>query len=182
MSANDICIYGDLVLRRKAEQVDTFDDNLKQTADEMFEAMFEADGVGLAAPQVGISKAFLVMGMPRDNDEPEQLFFANPEILETRGESTFEEGCLSIPGIREDVVRSEWIRVRYQDLEGQVHELEADGLLARALQHEIDHLNGILFIDRLSPARRGLLKNSLEKLAKSSGQLKYTEYAGLIKM
>ena len=94
MSTRDIRIYGDPVLRRQTEPVEHFDDELRSTVEEMFEVMFAADGIGLAAPQVNISKAFLVIGMPRENEEPERLFFANPEILETRGESAFEEGCL----------------------------------------------------------------------------------------
>jgi peptide deformylase len=177
MSANDICIYGDLVLRQKAFPVVKFDEELKQVADQMFDTMFEADGIGLAAPQINISKAFLVIGMPREDQEPERLFFANPEILETRGEIGMEEGCLSIPGVRDEVMRPEWIRLRYQDIKGQTQELEADGLLVRVLQHEIDHLNGILFTDRLSPAKRGLLKSALEKLAKSKGDKRFSDYA-----
>lgn len=165
MSAEDIRIYGDPVLRKKAAPVEAFDDQLKSQVDEMFRVMFEAEGIGLAAPQVNILRAFLVIGMPRENQEPERLFFANPEIVETRGESAFEEGCLSIPEIREEVIRPEWIRLRYQDLEGNQKELETSGLLARVLQHEIDHLNGILFVDRITAARKSLLKNDLKKLA-----------------
>jgi len=168
MSADDIRIYGDPILRRKAERVIVFDDAFKALVEEVFPVMFEADGIGLAATQLGIMKAFLVIGMPRENEAPERLFFANPEILETRGESTFEEGCLSVPGIREEVERPEWIRLRYRDIEGQVKELETDGLLARVLQHEMDHLEGILFVDRISPARKALLKNELKKLAEES--------------
>jgi peptide deformylase len=180
MSKNDICIYGDLVLKQKAAPVVEFDEKLKQTADEMFETMIEADGIGLAAPQMDISEAFLVIGMPHDNDEVERMFFANPEIVETRGDIGMEEGCLSIPGIREEVVRPEWIRLKYQDVQGQWHEMETDGLLARVLQHEIDHLNGILFIDRLSPAKRSLLKGALEKLANSAGTVEYDDLAKLV--
>lgn len=165
MSAEDIRIYGDEVLRKKAEHVVEFDDELKTTVGQMFETMSEAEGIGLAAPQVGIPRAFLVIGMPRENEELEKLFFANPEILETSGESHFEEGCLSVPSITEDVVRPEWIRLRYQDIDGNEQSLESDGLLARVLQHEIDHLNGILFVDRITPARKSLLKNSFKKLA-----------------
>lgn len=168
MSTEDIRIYGDPVLRRKADKVEQFNETLKKTVDDMFEVMFAADGIGLAAPQVNISKAFLVIGMPRENEEPERLFFANPEIVESRGESTFEEGCLSIPDIREDVIRPEWIRVQYQDINGNERILETDGLLSRVLQHEIDHLDGILFVDRISAARRSLLKNDLKKLSEKS--------------
>ncbi len=174
MSADDIRLYGDPILRQKAAPVEDFDDGFKKFTDEMFEVMVEADGIGLAAPQVNVSKALVVIGMPRENDELERLFFANPEILEAQGESTFEEGCLSLPDIREEVVRPEWIRVRYQDLDGTIKELETEGLLARVLQHEIDHLNGILFVDRISPARRALLKGELQKLVeKSQSRMKH---------
>ena len=166
MSAEDIRIYGDPVLRKKALPVEAFDDDLRTLVEDMFELMFEADGIGLAALQINVSRAFLIIGMPRENQEAERLFYANPEILETRGESAFEEGCLSVPDIREEVIRPEWIRLRYQDIKGQEQELETDGLLARVLQHEIDHLNGILFVDRVSAARKSLLKNSLKKLAR----------------
>jgi peptide deformylase len=165
MSADDIRIYGDDILKIKTEPVVEFDDELKATVEAMFETMYEAEGIGLAAPQVGISKAFLIIGMPREDQEPEKLFFANPVIEEARGESHFDEGCLSVPGITADVIRPEWIRLRYQNLDGNVCVIEDGELLARVLQHEIDHLNGILFVDRLTPARKSLLKNSLKKLA-----------------
>jgi peptide deformylase len=168
MSTEDIRIYGDPVLRCQAEPVNQFDEALKDVAEQMFEIMFEADGIGLAAPQVGISRSFLVIGIPREDEEPERFFFANPEIIETRGETTLEEGCLSLPNVRADVVRPEWIKVKFQDLEGRQFVIETDGLLARVLQHEIDHLNGILFVDRVTPARKILMKNDLHKLAEKS--------------
>ena len=165
MTTDDIRIYGDDSLRKIAEPIVVFDDRLKETVEEMFEVMLEAEGIGLAAPQVGISKAYLIIDMPRENEEPERLFFANPKLLETRDESPFNEGCLSVPDISEEVIRPEWIRLNYQDINGTEQALETGGLLARVLQHEIDHLNGILFVDRLSPARKALLKNELKKLA-----------------
>ncbi|HEX7343691.1 MAG TPA: peptide deformylase [bacterium] len=170
MTVDDIRVYGDPVLRKKAARVEVFDEEFKALVEEMFQIMFVADGIGLAAPQVNISKAFLVIGMPRENQDPEKLLFVNPEILEARGEGCFEEGCLSLPGIREEIVRPEWIRLRFQDIEGQVKEVETDGLLARVLQHEMDHLEGILLVDRLSPARRSLLRNELKKLVEQSRQ------------
>jgi peptide deformylase len=170
MTTCDIRIYGDPVLRQKAAPVTVFDDQLKASAEEMFTTMFTADGIGLAATQVNILQAFLVIGMPHeDKDQPlERFFFANPEIIETRDEAAYDEGCLSVPGLKAEVIRPEWIRVKYQDIEGNPQELETDGLLARVLQHEIDHLNGILFIDRISVARRFLMKKELEKLAESA--------------
>ncbi len=170
MSAHDIRIFGDPILRIKAPPVEVFDAALQATVDEMFATMDEADGIGLAATQVNIPRAFLVVGFPTDNGEIERLFFANPEIQEARGESTIEEGCLSLPGLRVEVVRSEWVRLKFQDIEGQSQELETEGLLARVLQHEIDHLNGILFVDRISPARRALLKSQLDRLAEQAAE------------
>ncbi len=172
MSPEDIRIIGDPVLRKNADPVVDFDEQLKVTVDEMFETMFEAEGIGLAAPQVNISKRFLIIGMPREDDEPERFFFANPEILETEDESPFEEGCLSVPGVRADVVRPDWIKLRYRDTDGQEHILETGELLARVLQHEVDHLNGILFVDRLTPARKALIKKQLQELAENSGKQK----------
>ncbi|MCX6640205.1 MAG: peptide deformylase [bacterium] len=170
MTADEIRIYGDPVLRKKADPVVIFDDELKETAEGMYMAMLEADGIGLAAPQVNISKAFLVIGMPKEDDEIERLFFANPEMLETGGETSYKEGCLSVPEISEEILRPEWIKLKYQDIEGNEQILETDGLLARVLQHEIDHLNGILFVDRVSPIRKALLKRALKKLAESNGE------------
>ncbi|TKJ41774.1 peptide deformylase [candidate division LCP-89 bacterium B3_LCP] len=167
MSADNIRIYGDEILRLKAAPVVDFNESLKATVEDMFDTMQQAEGIGLAAPQVGISQAFLIVGLPHeDDDDIDRLFFANPKILETDGESHFEEGCLSVPGITEDVVRPQWIKLECQDIDGKIHTLEDDGLLARVLQHEIDHINGILFIDRLSPARKSLLKNTLKKIAR----------------
>ncbi|MBU0518250.1 peptide deformylase [bacterium] len=167
MTAEEILIFGNPTLRKNAAPLTVFDDSLKATVEEMFTTMIEADGIGLAAPQVGISKRFLIIGMPREDDEIERLFFANPEVVAMEGESEYDEGCLSVPGIRAEILRPEWIRFRYQDIDGNQLELEDGGLLARVLQHEIDHLNGILFIDRLSPSKRSLLKKTLQKMAET---------------
>jgi peptide deformylase len=170
MKIEPIRIYGDPILRRKADPVEHFDDELQAIVDRMFEVMLRADGIGLAAPQVGISRSFLVIGMPKENEEIERLFFANPRIVETAGSSPYDEGCLSVPGIRAEVIRPEWIRVKYQDLDGSEKVLEDGELLARVLQHEIDHLNGILFVDRISPAKKALLKKTLQKMAETGKQ------------
>jgi peptide deformylase len=164
LTPDDILIYGDPVLRKKAKHLEKFDDELRAIVESMYEVMLEADGIGLAAPQVNISESFLVIGMPREDDDIDRLFFANPDVLETRGECRSKEGCLSIPEVSEEVTRPEWIKLRYQDINGTEHILETEGLLARVLQHEIDHLNGILFVDRISPIRRALLKRALKKL------------------
>lgn len=139
----DIITYGHPTLHHRAEPVKVFGAELKKLADEMYEAMYRAEGVGLAAPQVNVPLLFLVMSVPRENDEPLRMVMANARIVETRRQWEFEEGCLSIPEIRDMVVRPEWIRVEYQDIEGKAHSLEADGLLARVIQHEIDHINEI---------------------------------------
>ncbi len=170
MKVQSIRIYGDPILRRKADPVERFDDELRAIVDDMFGVMLKADGIGLAAPQVGISRRFLIIGMPKDNDEIERLFFANPRIEETAGSAPYDEGCLSVPGIRAEIIRPEWIRVKYQDLDGSERVLEDGELLARVLQHEIDHLNGILFVDRLSPAKKALLKKTLQKMAQTGKQ------------
>jgi peptide deformylase len=179
MTTCEIRIYGDPVLRQKAAPVTAFDDQLKISVEKMFATMFAADGIGLAATQVNILQAFLVIGMPADekDQEPVRFFFANPEIIETQGDAAYDEGCLSVPGLKAEVIRPDWIRVKFQDIEGNPQELETDGLLARVLQHEIDHLNGILFIDRISTARRFLMKKELEKLADSArGDSKRTSH------
>lgn len=166
----DIITYGHPTLHHRAEPVKVFGAELKKLADEMYEAMYRAEGVGLAAPQVNVPLLFLVMSVPRENDEPLRMVMANARIVETRRQWEFEEGCLSIPEIRDMVVRPEWIRVEYQDIEGKAHSLEADGLLARVIQHEIDHINGMLFVDRLTPARRIRWESDLKKLARDAAR------------
>ncbi|MBM3324818.1 MAG: peptide deformylase, partial [Calditrichaeota bacterium] len=130
------------------------------------DTMVGAEGVGLAAPQINVPLQFVVISIPREHDEPLQMVMANPRIIETRGQWEYEEGCLSVPEIRDMVTRPEWIRVEYQDIDGKPQSLEADGLLARVIQHEIDHINGILFVDRLTPVRRIRWESALKKLAK----------------
>lgn len=162
-----IRIIGDPVLRQEAEPVEEFGEELEKFAWEMVETMIAGDGIGLAAPQVGVSKRFLVMGMPVEEDENKRRIFliANPKIIEKSEETTkIEEGCLSIPTITEEVVRPEKVKVVFQDLHGKEHLVEADGVFARVIQHEIDHLDGILFIDRLSPLKRRLLRSKIQRV------------------
>ncbi|MBD3242974.1 MAG: peptide deformylase [Chitinivibrionales bacterium] len=163
----DICIYGNGVLRRKAEPVEQFDENLKRFADEMLDTMVEKDGVGLAAPQVGKSVRVAVIDTSGGEEEPYVL--VNPEITWMSEETEdYEEGCLSIPEIRLNVKRPARCSVRALDASGNEYRIEqADGLLARALQHEIDHLDGILFVDRVSPLQRQLVASKLKKMAKN---------------
>jgi len=167
-----IITYGHPTLRVKCERVTEFNDELREFAERMFATMFASDGVGLAASQVDRTIQLLVIGVPqKDSDELFKLCVVNPEILETRGSWEYEEGCLSVPELRETVTRPEWIRLRYQDLSGTEHLMETDGLTARVLQHEMDHLNGVLFIDRLSPVRRALLNGRLKQMAKENAKI-----------
>jgi peptide deformylase len=161
--------YGDPILRRRAGEVRVFDAKLRETADAMLDAMAREEGVGLAAPQVGLDLRLLValaMREPGDEDA-EPVVIVNPEILDrSRDTWVYEEGCLSIPGIRGDVTRPFKIRVRYRDLDGAQHTLETEGMFARILQHEIDHLDGKLFIDYLSPAEKALIKPRLRGITR----------------
>ncbi|MFH1010875.1 MAG: peptide deformylase [bacterium] len=168
MAFREIIAYGHPTLHHPGEVVRVFDGELHKLADEMFDAMYGAEGVGLAAPQVNVPLQFVVMSVPREHEERLHMVMANPRIVETRGQWEFEEGCLSVPEIRDMVTRPEWIRVEYQDMDGNPQSLEADGLFARVIQHEIDHINGVLFVDRLTPARRIRWESALKKLAKES--------------
>ena len=161
-----IRIYGDPVLRKKAEPVEEFDAELREFAERMAEAMFDNFGVGLAAPQVGVSKRIIVIDKSFGEAENDFMVLFNPEILETWGETTMQEGCLSVPGVYEDLTRPERIQARYRDVDGAILKIDADGLLARAIQHEIDHLNGVLFVDRLGTVKRQLLAKTLGEMAK----------------
>ena len=165
--------YGDPILRRRALDVHTFDASLRDLAAQMLEAMEREEGVGLAAPQVGLDLRLLVaLAMREPGDETaEAVILVNPEILERSHETwVYEEGCLSIPGVRGDVTRPERVRVRYQDLDGREHTIDVEGMFARFLQHEIDHLNGKLFIDYLSTADKMLIKTKLRQIAKRNDE------------
>lgn len=172
MSIRPITLYGHPLLRLKTKPIDDIDDSVRELVDDMIETMEAADGIGLAAPQVAESMRICVVNMEQiDEAESEPKAFLNPEILDSDGTSTMEEGCLSIPDIREDVIRPERIRIKYRDLSGREYEEEVDGLLARVLQHEIDHLDGVLFVDRIAPIKRKLLSKKLKKLATEEGNM-----------
>ncbi len=161
MAVRRILLLGEEILRDPGVEVEAFDDELRALVDDMLETMYFAEGIGLAAPQIGVSRRVCVLDL-QDKDDPEggRWVFVNPVIVESsEEEDKASEGCLSIPEMEEIVTRPVRVTVRGFDAEGQAIEVEADGLLARALQHEIDHLDGILFIDRLSTyKRRALLK------------------------
>jgi peptide deformylase len=159
-----ILCYPDKRLREPGQDVEVFDEELRALVDDMAETMYAAPGVGLAAPQIGVSKRLFIIDVATDDDEPSDLrVFINPEIVETEGDTTFNEGCLSFPGAHEEVERAEKVKVRALDQDGQPFELEADGLLAIAIQHENDHLEGKLMIDHLSILRRRLLHRAMTK-------------------
>lgn len=162
MAILDILEFPDPRLRTVAKPIDTVDDALRQTIDDMFETMYEAPGIGLAATQVNVHRRLVVIDVSEDKSEP--LVFINPEaepLTQELGE--YQEGCLSIPGFYEKVCRPERVRVNALDRDGKPFELECDGLLAVCIQHEIDHLDGKLFVDYLSPLKRDRIKKKLEK-------------------
>ncbi len=153
--------FPDPRLRKKAVPVEVVDDPLRQLIDDMFETMYEAPGIGLAATQVNVHRRLLVADVSQEKDEPQVLI--NPEILERDGSAITEEGCLSVPGYYEEIERAEHIKVRYLDRDGNEQESEYEGLLAVCVQHEIDHLDGKLFVDYLSEIKRQRIRKRLEK-------------------
>jgi len=161
MSKLKILEFPDPRLRTKATPVSVVDDALRVFIDDLFETMYAAPGIGLAATQVDVHKRLLVTDVSVENDQPFVLI--NPEILEKDGVTVTDEGCLSVPGYYEEVERAEHIKVRFLDREGSERELDVDGLLAVCIQHEIDHLDGKLFVDYLSEAKRQRIRKKLEK-------------------
>jgi peptide deformylase len=161
MSTLQILTFPDPRLRNHAEPVERVDDTVRRIVSDMFETMYAAPGIGLAAIQVDIPKRILVIDISEGKDQP--LCLINPEIIERHGEEEMDEGCLSVPGFYEPVTRAETVRVRALDAEGQELDFEADGLLAVCIQHEIDHLNGKLFVDHISALKRQRIRKKLEK-------------------
>jgi peptide deformylase len=160
--------YGEPVLEQKAEPVTEFDTpELKELIADMWETMYAAKGVGLAAPQIGVSKRISVIDTSVGEDEAKKIVIINPEIKFRDGKQTGEEGCLSIPGFREPVSRANKVTVSAQDPTGAQIELSGEELLARAFEHEIDHLNGILFINHLSALKRDIIRRKVKKLQKA---------------
>lgn len=159
--------YPDPILQKPAEPVAKFDAKLRELVDDMFLSMYDAQGIGLAAPQIGISQRLTVIDLSFQKNPKDRIVLINPEIVEKSGKQVEEEGCLSLPEIRDRVVRSAHVKVRAQDVEGKPVEIDGSELLARALQHEIDHLDGILFIFRLSRLKRDLQLRKIRKLQKT---------------
>lgn len=159
--------FGNPVLEKSAESVTAFDDDLKKLVEDMFESMYEAKGVGLAAPQIGISKRLAVIDVTFKEDPKAKLVLVNPEIVYTEGKHTQPEGCLSIPEFREPVTRARKVIIRAQDVNGKWYEKTGEDLLARAFLHETDHLNGKLYISHISALKRDLMRRKIRKLMKT---------------
>jgi peptide deformylase len=171
MALRDIITLPDKRLRLVSKPVKAIDKEIKALVDDMFETMYEAPGIGLAAIQVAVPARVITMDLAKKDDPPEPRVFINPEILWKSDEkATYEEGCLSIPEFYEEVERPALVRVKYLDLDGKSQELEANGLLATCLQHEIDHLNGVLFIDHISRLKRSRIIKKFSKAAKHTAE------------
>jgi len=192
MSTRAIFLYGSEMLRAKAKPVKGIDDSVVKLVYDMFETMHKANGIGLAATQVGDLRRVIVIDISEVNEEaaaseggetepvrrtsaglPRSLALINPEIVAEEGTFAMEEGCLSIPDVRAEVERAEKIRVRFRDTSFREQELEADGLLARVILHEFDHLNGVLFVDRISGAKRTLLRSKLRRIKQGEVETSY---------
>jgi peptide deformylase len=169
MALREIHTWPSEVLRKKAAPVDKVDDDLRRLIDDMLETMYAAPGIGLAAPQVGVSKRLLVVDLSSGMERDQLVVLANPEIVSSEGEVVSEEGCLSLPELSVKICRAGKIVVRGLDGEGRTVEVRGEDLLARALQHEIDHLDGVLLIDRVNPLRREIAKKKLKKALASPG-------------
>jgi peptide deformylase len=167
MAIREIIIAPDPRLKQVSKPVAKVDDELRRLMDDMLETMYDAPGIGLAAIQVGVPKQVIVMDLARDGEPPEPRYYINPEILSTSDElAVYEEGCLSVPEFYEDVERPAQCRIRYLDYQGEIREQDCDGLLATCIQHEMDHLKGVLFIDHLSKLKRSIMLKKLVKAKK----------------
>lgn len=166
----EILIWPDPILKQKARPVAKVDDKVRALVKDMFETMYAAEGVGLAAPQVGVLQRIIVLDTRPQQPESKPLAMINPEFVALEGETTYTEGCLSIPGEAEDVDRAAVATVRYLDEDGQEQTLRCDGLLAIAVQHETDHLDGTVFVDHVSTLKRELIRKRMKKLKTSRDQ------------
>ncbi|MCB1877453.1 MAG: peptide deformylase [Chromatiales bacterium] len=177
MAQLEILHFPDPRLRDHAKPVERVDDSLRKLVDDMFETMYDAPGIGLAATQVGVAKRLVVIDISEERDQP--LCLINPEITYKEGSETMDEGCLSVPGVYESVTRSEKIRVRYLDRNGHPQEQEAEGLLAVCIQHELDHLDGKLFVDYLSSLKRQRIRKKLEKAQRQTPKSSEHEHVAI---
>ena len=168
MTIKPLIILPDPVLRQLSKPIERVDTDLQRLADDMLETMYDAPGIGLAAVQIGVPRRMLVIDVSREGEEKQPQVFINPEIVKSSDErSVYEEGCLSIPDYYAEVERPATVSVRYLDRNGKEQTVEVDGLLATCLQHEIDHLNGVLFIDHISRLKREMVIKKFTKAAKS---------------
>ncbi|WP_296021398.1 peptide deformylase [uncultured Agrobacterium sp.] len=168
MTIKPLIILPDPLLRQQSKPVETVDSEIQRLADDMLETMYDAPGIGLAAIQIGLARRMLVIDLSREDEENKPQVFINPEILKVSDDvSTYEEGCLSIPDYYAEVERPASLTVGYIDRNGKQQTIEADGLLATCLQHEIDHLNGVLFIDHISRLKRDMVIKKFTKLARA---------------
>ena len=172
MSKRNIVIEPDPILRRKSEPLEEVNNDLRKLMDEMLETMYEAPGIGLAAVQVGILKRLIVIDVSKDKEKKDPLFLINPEIIfKSNKTSTYEEGCLSLPGHFAEVERPAECHLNFVDYNGNKKDIKANGLLATCIQHEIDHLDGILFIDHISKLKRDMIIKKLKKSKKELGKV-----------
>ena len=181
MAILPIYIYDQQVLQRRAKTIRQMDEGVIRLAEDMFETMHNANGIGLAANQVGVLQRVVVVDLSGTDEGKgtKPLILLNPEIVGEDGEITIEEGCLSLPDLRDEVDRPEKVTVRYRDLEFKEQRFTADGMLARVCQHEIDHLNGVLFFDRLGAVRRKLLTGRLNRMARGEVEVDYPVVGGI---
>lgn len=168
MAIHKILYLPDPRLREISKPIVTFDEKLQTLIDDMFETMYDANGVGLAAVQIGVCLRLSVVDV--GGDKKEQLVIINPEIITSEGSKEFDEGCLSVPGAYDKVIRAEKVTVRALDRQGKPFELSADGLLAECLQHEIDHMDGKLFVDLLSPLKKAMARKKLDKFKRQNAR------------
>ena len=182
MAVLPIYLFGADVLRKEAQPVEGIDTDIIRLVYDMFDTMRNANGIGLAANQVGILKRVITIDISETEDGQgiKPVILINPEIITQQGESVVEEGCLSLPGLREEVERAESIRIRFRDINFHEHDIEVSGLLARVIQHEFDHLNGIVFTDHLSATKRRLSRSRLQRIKKGEVETTYPVATGVV--
>lgn len=171
MAVMPIIVAPDPRLKIKAKPVEAVDDDVRKLMDDMLESMYAAHGIGLAAPQVGDSRRVIVVDVSRENEDPKPMALANPQIVEISDDDRIhEEGCLSLPEHYAEVERPDWVKVRYLDRENEIREFRAEGIMATCIQHEIDHLDGVLFVDHVSSLKRNMILRKLQKAKKLAQQ------------
>lgn len=171
MAVMPIIVAPDPRLKIKAKPVEAVDDDVRKLMDDMLESMYAAHGIGLAAPQVGDSRRVIVVDVSRENEDPKPMALANPQIVEISDDDRIhEEGCLSLPEHYAEVERPDWVRVRYLDRENEIREFRAEGIMSTCIQHEIDHLDGVLFVDHVSSLKRNMILRKLQKAKKLAQQ------------